>query len=418
MIAEIVAVGTELLMGQVLNTDAQFIARRLSEAGITLHRQIVVGDNPERIRQAVRDAIARADIVITTGGLGPTADDITKQACAQALGLAMERRPEAEAMVRAWFAKNGREMTENNLRQADFAKGARILPNANGTAPACIVEKDGKAVVNLPGPPNELTGIFDSSVMPYLAERSGAVIVSRYLRIFGMGESSVASRLQDLMETCENPSVAPYCSTGEVQLRLTARCKTREEADALLDPLEREIRARLGNVIYAVTQDSQFHMEHALVCALRQSGKTLSTAESCTGGMISSRIVNVTGASDVFLQGFVTYANEAKVRALGVREETLAAYGAVSRETALEMAEGARRAAGTDFAVSVTGVAGPGGGTPEKPVGLVWLGLASQAGAWAKALHLTGSRERIRTLAALHAMHWALEACREENAGE
>ncbi len=414
MIAEIVAVGTELLMGQVLNTDAQYIARRLSELGVTLHRQVVVGDNPARIREAIHTAIGRADVVITTGGLGPTADDITKETCAEALGLPMERSAEAEKQVRGWFERNNYPMTENNLRQADFAKGAIILENHNGTAPACIVEKDGKAVINLPGPPRELMPLFAESVAPYLARRSGAVIVSRYMRVFGMGESAVESRLHDMMENSLNPTVAPYCSTGEVQLRLTVRVAHESEAAALLDPAEREIRARLGNVVYAVTDDPEYTMEQALVKALCAAKKTMVTAESCTGGMIASKIVNVSGASDVFLEGCVTYSNAAKMRTLGVKAETLERFDAVSRETALEMAEGARRRADADYAVSVTGLAGPGGGTPEKPVGTVWLGLATREGVQARLLQLHGNRERIRTLAALNAMHWVLETVEKE----
>ena len=414
MIAEIVAVGTELLMGQVLNTDAQYIARRLSELGVTLHRQVVVGDNPARIREAIHTAIGRADVVITTGGLGPTADDITKETCAEALGLPMERSPEAEKQVRGWFERNNYPMTENNLRQADFAKGAIILENHNGTAPACIVEKDGKAVINLPGPPRELMPLFAESVAPYLARRSGAVIVSRYMRVFGMGESAVESRLHDMMENSLNPTVAPYCSTGEVQLRLTVRVAHESEAAALLDPAEREIRARLGNVVYAVTDDPEYTMEQALVKALCAAKKTMVTAESCTGGMIASKIVNVSGASDVFLEGCVTYSNAAKMRTLGVKAETLEKFDAVSRETALEMAEGARRRADADYAVSVTGLAGPGGGTPEKPVGTVWLGLSTREGMQARLLQLHGNRERIRTLAALNAMHWVLETVEKE----
>ena len=414
MIAEIVAVGTELLMGQVLNTDAQYIARRLSELGVTLHRQVVVGDNPARIREAIHTAIGRADVVITTGGLGPTADDITKETCAEALGLPMERSPEAEKQVRGWFERNNYPMTENNLRQADYAKGAIILENHTGTAPACIVEKDGKAVINLPGPPRELMPLFAESVAPYLARRSGAVIVSRYMRVFGMGESAVESRLHDMMENSLNPTVAPYCSTGEVQLRLTVRVAHESEAAALLDPAEREIRARLGNVVYAVTDDPEYTMEQALVKALCAAKKTMVTAESCTGGMIASKIVNVSGASDVFLEGCVTYSNAAKMRTLGVKAETLEKFDAVSRETALEMAEGARRRADADYAVSVTGLAGPGGGTPEKPVGTVWLGLATREGVQARLLQLHGNRERIRTLAALNAMHWVLETVEKE----
>lgn len=410
----IVIIGDEILLGQVTDTNSGAVARTFRRMGWQVASIETVGDNVLQISAAVERGLEQSDLVITTGGLGPTADDITKETCAEALGLPMERRPEAEAQVRAWFARNNRAMTENNLRQADFAKGAIILENHNGTAPACIVEKDGKAVINLPGPPRELIPLFVEHVAPYLARRSGAVIVSRYLRVFGMGESTVESKLHDLMENCQNPTVAPYCSTGEVQLRLTVRVAHEDEAAPLLDPLEKEIRTRLGGVIYAATDNPEYSMEQALVEALCAAKKTLVTAESCTGGMIASKIVNVPGASDALLEGCVTYSNAAKMRTLGVKAETLEKYDAVSRETALEMAEGARRRADADYAVSVTGLAGPGGGTPEKPVGTVWLGLSTREGADAKELRLTGNRERIRTLAALHAMHWALETVRND----
>lgn len=410
MIAEILSVGTELLMGQIVNTDAQYIARRLSEAGVTLHRQTTVGDNPDRLLEAIETAMARADVVITTGGLGPTADDITKELSAKALGLRIERHAGAEAMVRAWFLRSGYPMTENNLRQADFARGAIVLENKHGTAPGCIVEKAGKAVVNLPGPPRELVPMFEEGVMPYLLARSGALIISRYLRVFGMGESKVESLTGDLMRSLKNPTLAPYCSLGEVQLRLTVRVQDAAEAGPLLDPLEAEIRSRLGDVIYAVTDDPRYTMERAVVEALLRNGKTVATAESCTGGMIASRLVSVPGVSAAFLEGHVTYANEAKVRVLGVPEETLGRFGAVSEETARAMAEGLKARSGADICLSVTGIAGPDGGTEEKPVGLVWLGMATVEGTQAKKLLLTGDRERIRTLSALNALHWMLTA--------
>lgn len=410
MTAEILCVGTELLMGQILNSDAQYLARRLSEAGVTLHHQTTIGDNPGRLREALEIALSRADVVITTGGLGPTADDITKELSAQALGLPMERNEAAERMVRDWFSGHSFQMTENNLRQADFPKGATILKNDHGTAPGCLVEQDGKAIINLPGPPRELMPMFDASVMPYLEARSGALIVSRYLRIFGAGESLVESRTSDLMLAMENPSLAPYCSLGEVQLRLTARVASRHEADALLDPLEAKVRARLDDVIYAVTDDPQFTMEQATAAALLKRGLTVATAESCTGGMIASRLVNVPGISAALLEGHVTYANAAKARVLGVPEETLARHGAVSCETALAMAEGLRARSGADLCIATTGIAGPDGGTPEKPVGLVWIGLATAQGAQARRLQLHGDRERIRTLASLNALHWLLKA--------
>ncbi len=413
MIAEIISVGTELLMGQIVNTDAQYIARRLSEAGVTLHHQTTVGDNPARLREAIEIALSRADVVITTGGLGPTADDITKELSAAALSLPMERSAEAEATVRAWFAKGRYPMTDNNLRQADFARGARILRNDHGTAPGCIVEADGKAVINLPGPPRELVPMFDAGVMPYLTARSGAMIISRYLRIFGMGESMVESRIADLMLGAVNPTVAPYCSTGEMQLRLTVRCASEGEAAPLLDPLEAEIRSRVGDVIYAVTDDPRYTMERAVIDALAEKGKTVTTAESCTGGMIAERLTDIPGASAAFLEGCVTYANSAKVRALGVKEETLARHGAVSEETAREMADGLRTRTGADICLAVTGIAGPGGGDAEKPVGTVWLALATENGAEAKKLSLTGDRDRIRTLATLNGLHWILQAAKQ-----
>ncbi len=414
MIAEIVSVGTELLLGQVVNTDAQHIARRLSEAGVTAHHQTTVGDNPARLREAIEIALSRSDVVITTGGLGPTADDITKELSAEALDLPMERSAEAEAMVRGWFEKSRFRMTDNNLRQADFPRGAIILRNDFGTAPGCIIEQGGKAIVNLPGPPRELIPMFDARVMPYLAERSGARIVSRYLRIFGMGESAVESRVSDLMMSGQNPTVAPYCSLGEVQLRLTVRCAGADGAAVLLDPLEAEIRARLGGVIYAVTDDPFYTMERAAVEALTRAGKTLAVAESCTGGLIAARITDIPGASAVFVEGCVTYANEAKVRALGVSPDTLVRFGAVSEETAREMAAGLRARSGADIALSVTGIAGPGGGTAEKPVGTVWLALSTAQGCEARMLSLNGERARVRTMSALHALHWVVRVCEGE----
>ncbi len=413
MIAEVLSVGTELLMGQVLNTDAQYLARRLSEAGVTLHRQVTVGDNPARMREAIETALSRADVVITTGGLGPTADDITKELSAEALGLPMEESAEAAAMVCGWFQKSGYPMTDNNLRQAVFARGARILRNDFGTAPGCIVELGGKAVINLPGPPRELIPMFDSGVLPYLIERSGALIISRYLRIFGMGESKVESLTSDLMNGSTNPTLAPYCSTGEVQLRLTVRCQDAREAAPLLDPLEAAVRARIGDeVIYAVTDDPHDSMERAVATALRAAGKTCAVAESCTGGMIASRLVSVPGASDVFLEGAITYTNAAKVRALGVPEDIIARYGAVSEPCARAMAEGLRARSGADICLATTGIAGPDGGTSDKPVGLVWLGLATADGTSARELRLTGDRQRVRTLATLNGLHWLLKTAK------
>ncbi|MCL1795326.1 MAG: competence/damage-inducible protein A [Clostridia bacterium] len=404
MIAEIVSVGTELLLGQIVNSDAQYLARRLSEAGVTLHHQTTVGDNPDRLREAIEVALSRADIVITTGGIGPTADDITKELSAEALGLPMTMNEEAARQLRAWFERSNHPMTENNLRQAMFAEGAVILRNDFGTAPGCIAPAGGKAVINLPGPPRELYPMFDAGVMPYLEARSGARIVSRYLRVYGMGESMVESKLSDLIAAAQNPTLATYCTLGEVQLRLTVRCLDGEDPGPPLDTLETDIRARLPDVIYAVTEDPHYTMEQAAVTALIHSGKTVALAESCTGGLIAARLVNVPGASGALLEGCIPYSNEAKSRVLGVPEAVLTTHGAVSEQTARAMAEGLYARSRADICLSVTGIAGPDGGTVEKPVGLVWFGLCVRGVVSAEKRTYTGERNRIRTLATLYGM--------------
>lgn len=412
MIAEIISVGTELLLGQTVNTDASYLARRLSEAGVTLHHQTTVGDNDGRLLETIQTALARADVVITTGGVGPTADDITKALSAKALGLQMVRNEEAEKMVRAWFAKNAFSMTDNNLRQADFPEGALLLRNDYGTAPGCIESNNGKVIVNLPGPPRELIPMFDAGVMPFLVERSGALIVSRYLRVFGKGESEVESLLSDLMQNGTNPTLATYCAIGEVQIRMTVRVAKAEDANVLLDPVENEIRQRIGDCIYKVTDDPGYTMEQAVCEALRQNGRTVAVAESCTGGMIAARLTAVPGISSCFLEGYVTYSNAAKVRMLGVPEDMLSVHGAVSEEVACAMAEGLRRRSSADICLSVTGIAGPDGGSKDKPVGLVYIGLATEKGAEVRRLNLTGDRERIRKLSTLHGLHWIMGAAR------
>jgi nicotinamide-nucleotide amidase len=402
MIAEIVSVGTELLLGQIVNTDAQYLAQRLSEMGIDMYHQVTVGDNRQRVIECIKQAYGRSDIVITTGGLGPTQDDLTKEAVAEFFGLPLEADAESEVRLRAHFAGQGREMTPNNLRQIYFPQGCLILKNDYGTAPGCVVERDGKCVIVLPGPPNELQGMFRDVVLPYLRSRSEEIIVSRVLRVFGLGESTAEHLVRDLIEKQTNPTIAPYASFGEMSLRLTVKCRADADARALLDPLEAAVRERLGDHVYAVDEDS---MEGAVVHRLLAAGnKKLATAESCTGGLVAAMLTNVPGASEVFHEGFVTYANEAKMRALGVSEETLASYGAVSEQTAREMAQGAREKARADYGLAVTGIAGPGGGSEEKPVGLVYVALATEHGTQVVELRLRGTRERIRRMSALNAL--------------
>lgn len=401
MIAEIVSVGTELLMGQIVNTDAQFIASHLAPLGYRALYQVTVGDNPARLAGVVQSALARADVLLFTGGLGPTDDDLTKETVAQALGLEMAVVPEEEARLRAYFASRGKQMTPNNLKQARFPTGSIILPNPNGTAPGCIMEADGKAAILMPGPPRELYPMFRDHVLPYLEKRSGVRLHSRELRIFGMGESEVTYRLRDLIAAQSNPTIAPYVKTSEVTLRVTAQCQDDAEGERLVVPVIDTILARLGSIVYSTNGES---LPALCVRLLLRQGATLAVAESCTGGMLASSIVDIPGCSACFLEGVVTYANGAKVRRLGVSEGTLATDGAVSLACAQQMAEGLRAAAGTTYALATTGIAGPDGGTPEKPVGLVYVALAGPGRTEVRKLCLSGDRARIRAAATLHAL--------------
>lgn len=406
MIAEILSIGTELLMGQVLNTNAQFIARRLSALGISHYYQTVVGDNPERLEAAYRLALGRADVVITTGGLGPTVDDITKRIAAKVAGKALVHFPEAEEMIRERFRQYGKPMTDNNLQQAYFTPDTTLLMNPRGTAPGAIVPVgEGKAVIHLPGPPFEMEPMFLEQVEPWLRERSGRVLVSRYIRIFGMGEAEVDSRLRDLMAGSD-PTLSPYCSLGEVMLRATASGSTEEEAVRKLVPLLIEVKLRLNKgVVYAVDEDEGGSLARAAVRALAARGWRCATCESLTGGLISATLVEVPGASDVVRAGFVTYQTDTKTLLAGVPAQVIEEHDVVSAEVAMAMAQGTRERIGVDIAVSATGLAGPGGGTPEKPVGTVFVGVSTAKGTYAIPLHLTGDRARIRTLTAKHAIN-------------
>lgn len=401
MVAEIVCVGTELLMGQILNTDAQFMASRLAELGINLYHQVTVGDNPLRLREALETALSRADVVITSGGLGPTRDDLTKETAASLLGFSLEYDPASLQMLEERFRTFGREMTPNNLKQAMFPKNSFILPNPNGTAPGCIMEKNGKAIILLPGPPRELVPMFNDSVMPYLEKRNNTKLYSRILRIFGMGESAVEYALRDLIENQTNPTIAPYALLSEVTLRITARCADTAEGEKLIQPVIDEIKSRIGDVIYSFDGEP---LERVCADYLAKNGKTLAVAESCTGGLIASTLIGIPGSSNWFLEGAVTYSNAAKMKRLGVQEATLQQYGAVSRETAKEMAEGMRTSSGADYALATTGIAGPDGGTEEKPVGLVYIALASDGETAVKEFRFTGDRAKIRHSATLNAL--------------
>lgn len=410
--AEILCIGTELLLGDIVNTNAAYLSQKLASLGIAVYRQSVVGDNPERLKVALKEALARADLVITSGGLGPTYDDLTKETVAEHFGRSMHMDGEVLAEIERYFTNRYGDvcrMTPNNRKQALVPDGAIVLRNPNGTAPGLAIEgEDGKTVILLPGPPREFEPMVDAEVLPYLARRRGEVFFSRNVHIMGMGESAIENELKELMQTSVNPTVAPYAKDGECRLRITARAADRESAAAMCDAVVEKIyQSAVGEHIYGVDVEK---IEKALVSALTEKGLTLSCAESCTGGLIAKRITDIGGASTVFLGGVVTYTNQMKERLLGVEHEVLERYTAVSEPVAAAMAEGVRERLGTDIGISTTGYAGPGGGDAENPVGTVYVGISTAAGTQVTRFSFSGmrSREYVRTLAAGRALLLAL----------
>lgn len=406
MNCELIAVGTELLLGEIANTDAQMISQGLSELGFNVYHHTVVGDNPARLKEALLLAKSRADIIITTGGLGPTADDLTKETIAASFGRGMYMD---EGQLVRLRERMGPRMTKNNEKQAELPERCEIFVNDWGTAPGCAFCEDGCHVLMLPGPPRECEAMFKYRAVPYLEKLRGGVIRSRYLKIFGMGESEMESKLSSLMNTLENPTAAPYAKEGECLVRVTAHAESEQAAYALCEPVVAQIRDILGDVVYGVDVSS---LEEVVVRGLAQRGLTIAVAESCTGGMIAKRLTDVPGASAVFGCGCVTYANEMKTKLLGVPEETLSRCGAVSEEVALCMARGVRALSGADIGVSVTGVAGPGGGSEDKPVGLVYIGLSTKDGDQVfERRRLRATRERVRLFASSAALDLVRKNC-------
>lgn len=400
MEAEIIAVGTELLLGDILNTNAQFLSRELAALGINVHFQSVVGDNPARLASVVEQGKARSDLLVFSGGLGPTDDDLTKQTVARVFGDALRFDEEECERIRAFFSKWGRTMPENNKKQAYVPVNGQKLVNHNGTAPGMIFESNGKYAILLPGPPDELQAMFLESVKPWLAAQSDAVLHSTVLRVAGIGESHLESCVAHLLAG-ENPTAALYAKTAEVIVRITARAKTEAEAETMCDEMAEQFIALLGDAVYARDADS---IEEVLVKTLAAQGQTVALAESCTGGLLAQRLTSVPGASEVFSYGAVTYANEIKQQMLGVKAETLQSYGAVSSETAAEMALGVRAAAGASFGLAVTGIAGPSGGTPQKPVGTVYVAVTDGETVYVQKLVATNrSRDSVRGFSAQYA---------------
>ena len=397
--AEILCVGTEILLGNITNTNATFLSQELSLLGFNVFHHTVVGDNPERLAQAVDTALSRCDLLITTGGLGPTYDDLTKQTVANALGLDMELHEDILADLRARWERRGKVMTKNNEQQAWFPIGCTIIPNDWGTAPSCAIEQGENTVIMLPGPPREMKNIWNKYVAPMLAAKQDEVLVSRYCRVVNIGESALEERLYDLLK---NPTVAPYAGGGETMLRVTAKAKTKEEAYAMTMPVVQAIADECGDDLYAVDQDS---MEQVVVELLKELGMTACTCESMTGGLIAGRITSIPGASDVFECGLVTYSNRIKHKLADVSVKTLDEHTAVSLETAAEMAKGALLLSGASVALSITGVAGP-DDTPEGEAGTVYVGLSGPLGTRANKVDMLRSRDRAynRNLATVKAL--------------
>jgi len=410
MVVELISVGTEILLGNIVNTNATYLAEQCALLGCSLYRQSVVGDNEGRMEEAVRQALGRSDIIILTGGLGPTKDDLTKEIVAKVFGRELYLDEHTKERITTYMQRlNRSHITENNWKQAMIPEGALILDNDNGTAPGLILEdrENGKTAILMPGPPAEMHPMFEKNVAPYLNKQQPEGIYSRMVKICGIGESAAETMVADLMDRQSNPTLAPYAKTGEVHFRITAKARTKEEAEEMIAPMLAEMKKRFGKAIY--TTEENVTLEEAVVELLKQKNFTVTTAESCTAGKLAGRIMNVAGASEVYNEGYITYANAAKEKLLGVKHETLETFGAVSEETAREMAMGAAKEAGADAALSVTGIAGPGGGTPEKPVGLVYIGCYVQGKVYVKKCQFTGNRERNRDSSVVQALTFLRE---------
>ena len=402
MKAEILSIGTEILLGDIVNTNAQFLAKELATLGIDVYHQCVIGDNEERVLRAFKEAFDRCDIIITTGGLGPTQDDLTKELGAKYFNKKMILHEPSLEWIKKYLDIKDEEALEANKKQAYFPEGATILPNEKGTAPGAIISENNKTLIILPGPPKEMKSMFNNHVVKYLSDITGEVIKSKTLRIFGIGESLMAKKINDIIQNSTNPTVAPYAKDYEVTLRVTAKEKNEEKCEALINPKCEEIKSILGEYIYGEGETS---LDTVVAELLYKKKLSISTAESCTGGMVAATLISYPGISDVFKEGAVTYSNEAKMKRLGVKEETLNNFGAVSEETAREMAEGISREAKTDIGISTTGIAGPGGGTEEKPVGLVYIGVCIKGNVIVEKFNFTGDREAVRKKATMNALN-------------
>lgn len=373
MICEIISVGTELLLGDIVNSNAQYLSQKLSLLGFDVYHHSVVGDNLNRLIEQINLSRSRSDIIITTGGLGPTDDDITKEGISNALGVEMILHEESLKRIKGYFDRIGKNMPQINIRQAYMPPNSIVIENDNGTAPGLIYEHEKCIFILLPGPPKEMVPMFDYKILPYLKKKSNSIIKSRTLRVIGIGESSLQDMLYDLMKTQTNPTIALYAKEGEVQIRITAKSEDEKHAGFIIDESINKIKEILGDSIYGYNEQT---LEYIINEMLQHNNKTIAIAESCTGGLVSSRLTDIPNASRSYINGVVCYSNESKINMLGVKEDTLNKYGAVSKETAAEMAVGIKEISKTDIGLSITGIAGPDGGTKDKPVGLCYIGLA------------------------------------------
>lgn len=404
MIIEFISVGTEILLGNITNTNARYLAEECAVLGLTNYYQVTVGDNEGRLSDAIRTALNRSDIVLLSGGLGPTEDDITRETTAKVLGREMTEAPEIHEQIQVYFEKMGaKKPSSNNWRQAMVIDGAQIVENHNGTAPGMIVPVgESKYIILMPGPPEELKMMFEESIAPFLASLNHQVICSKTVKICGMGESRVAAAVADLISSQTNPTIATYAKGGEVHLRVTASGSDAKAARKSIKPIVKELKKRFGDKVYT-TRESETLEQH-VVGLLKRKKITVATAESCTGGLVASTLINVPGASEVFNEGYITYSNESKQKILGVKKKTLKKDGAVSAACAEEMAKGAAKAADAQAAISVTGIAGPDGGTEEKPVGLVYIGCYIDGEVWVESYHMNGNRQKVREISVKKAL--------------
>lgn len=394
MKVELICVGTELLLGNIVNTNAAYLSEKCAGLGLSCYFQTVVGDNGERLTQVLETALGRSDIIILSGGLGPTEDDLTKETAAKVCGKTLLLHEPSREAIRKYFADRGMEPTDNNWKQAMLPEGCIVLDNHNGTAPGVIMETERNRVILLPGPPNELQPMFEESVAPYLTGLTSQVICSKTVKICGVGESRAETMLKDLIDSQENPTIATYAKTGEVHIRVTANADDKKTAMKLIKPVVKELKNRFGNHVYSTEEETT--LEKAVADLAIANELTLTCAESCTGGMLSARLINVPGISEVYKSGVITYSNKAKRRLLGVKKSTLQKYGAVSEKTAEEMAKGAASLTRADVATAITGIAGPDGGTEEKPVGLVYIACSVKGRMTVKKYLFSGNRDKVR----------------------